>query len=143
MHINTPILNQQIPHQYQPLVYHGDEGIRAFAPGVAVGNLFEDVGFLGEGVVANLDVHREIRADVEGRVDGHEFDAALFLNLLTQGAVLQGGEDQLVVPPDELVCPALELAAATVQREHIHLQRRLCGLLGARFVHLLDDLEGI
>ena len=89
MHINTPILGQQIPHQDQPLVDHGDEGIRALAPGVAVGDFFEDVGLLGEGVVADLDVHREIRAHVEGRVDVDELQPALLLDLLAQRAVLQ------------------------------------------------------
>jgi hypothetical protein len=49
MHINTPILRQQIPHQHQPLVNHADERIRAFTPGVAIGDFFQDVGPFGEG----------------------------------------------------------------------------------------------
>jgi hypothetical protein len=89
MHINTPILRQQIPHQDQPLVDHGDKGIRALAPGVAVGDLFQDVGLLGEGVAADLDIHAEIRAHVEGRVDVDQLEAALLLDLLAQRAVLQ------------------------------------------------------
>ena len=57
MRINAPILRQQIPHQHQPFVDHGDEGVRALAPGVAVGDLFQDVGLLGEGVATNLNIH--------------------------------------------------------------------------------------
>ena len=66
-----------------------DEGIGPFAPGVAVGDFFEDVGLLGEGVVADLDVHGEIRAHVEGRVDVDQLEAALLFDLLAQRAVLQ------------------------------------------------------
>ena len=57
MHINAPILGQQIPHQHQPLVDHGDEGIRTLAPSVAVSDLFQDVGLLGKRVAPNFDVH--------------------------------------------------------------------------------------
>ena len=106
MHIDAPIFRQQIAHEDQPLVDHGDERIGALAPGVAVGDFFENVGLLGEGVVADLDVHAEVGAHVEGRVDVDELDAALLLDLLAQRAVLQAGEDELVVAPDELVGPA-------------------------------------
>ena len=67
---------------------------------------FENVGLLGEGVVADLDVHGEVGADVEGRVDVDELDAALRFDLLAQRTVLEAGEDELVVAPDELVGPA-------------------------------------
>ena len=89
MHIDAAILGQQIAHQHQPLIDHGDEGIRALAPGVAVGNLFQDVRLLGEGVVADLDVHREIRAHVKGRVDVDQLETTLLFDLLAQRAVLQ------------------------------------------------------
>ncbi len=73
MRINTPIFHQQIAHQYESLIDHGDEGIGALAPGVAVGDFFEDVRFLGEGVAANFDVHGEVSAHVEGRINVDEF----------------------------------------------------------------------
>ena len=108
MHIDTPILREQVAHEDEAFVDHGDEGVRALAPGVAVGDLFQDVGLLGEGVAADLDVHGEIGAHVKGRVDVDQLEAALLFDLLAQRAVLEDGEDQLVVAPDELVGPALE-----------------------------------
>jgi hypothetical protein len=117
MHINTPILRQQIPHQHQPLVDHGNKGVRPFAPGVAVGDLFEDVGLLGEGVAADLDVHGEVCAHIEGRVDVDQLQPALLFDLLAQRAVLEAGQDQLVVAPDQLVGPTLELTAPAIKIE--------------------------
>jgi len=140
MHINTPILGQQIMHQHEPFVDHGDEGIGTLAPGVTVGNLFQDVGLFGKGITANLDIHREIRAHVERRIDVDQFEAALFLDLFAQRAVLQRGKDELVVAPDQFVCPALELSAAKIEK--VSLQSTIFRLLRARLVHLLDDLKG-
>ena len=48
------------------------------------------------------DVHAEVGPDVEGRVDVDQLDPSLSLDLLAQRAVLEAGEDQLVVAPDEL-----------------------------------------
>ncbi|MBT9177523.1 MAG: hypothetical protein DDT20_01857 [Firmicutes bacterium] len=89
MHINAAILCQQISHQHQSLVNHGDKRIGALAPGVAVGDLFQDARPLGEGIVANLNVHGKIRAHVKGRVDVDQLQAALLLDLLAQRAVFQ------------------------------------------------------
>ena len=119
MHINTAIFGQQIPHQNQPFVDHCDEGIRALAPGIAVGDFFQDVRLLGEGIAADLDVHGKIRAHIEGRVDVDQLETALLFDLLAQRAVFQDGEDQLVVSPDQLVGPALELAAAVVKSNRL------------------------
>ena len=68
---------------------------------------------------------------------------SLGFDLLTEGAIFEGAEDQLVVAPDQFVRPALELAAAGVGAEQIRLQRlhRIQRLLGARLIHLLDRLE--
>jgi hypothetical protein len=44
---------------------------------------------LGEGVAADLDVHREIGAHVEGGIDVNQFQPALGLDLLPQWSVLQ------------------------------------------------------
>src|SRR5665647_2012608 len=57
MHVDAAILRQQIAHQHQPLVDHSYEGVSALAPRVAICNLFQDARLLGEGLVADLDVH--------------------------------------------------------------------------------------
>ncbi|MGH8863887.1 MAG: hypothetical protein ACREVZ_04495 [Burkholderiales bacterium] len=90
-----------------------------------------------EGLAADLDVHGEIGADVEGRVDVDELETTRVLDLPAQCAALQGRQDQLVVAPDELVGPALELAAAKV--EEIELRR--FWRFPARLVHVLQRLE--
>ena len=69
-----------------------------------------------EGLAADLDVHAEIGADIEGRVDVDQLEAAGVLDLLAQRAALQRREDQLVVAPDELVGPALQLTPARVEQ---------------------------
>src|SRR5438445_3810242 len=86
-------------------------------PGVAVGDLFEEVGLFVEGLAANLDVHAEVRADVEGRVNVDELEAAGVLDLAAERAALEGGEDELVVAPDEFVGPAFDLATAGIDAE--------------------------
>jgi hypothetical protein len=47
------------------------------APGVAVGDLLQDVRLLVEGLAADLDVHAEVGAHVEGRVDVDQLQPAL------------------------------------------------------------------
>ncbi|MCL0107176.1 hypothetical protein M1N63_01950 [Thermodesulfovibrionales bacterium] len=89
MHVDTPILGQQIPHENEPFINHGDEGVSSLAPGVAIGDFLKDIGLLGEGVTANFDIHEEIRAHVEGRIDIDQFQPALGLNILSQRPVLQ------------------------------------------------------
>ena len=89
VHINTPILGQQIPHQNQPLVDHADEAVGAAAPGVAVSDLFQQIGLLVESLAADLDIHREVRADIEGWVDVDQFEATRVLDLAAQGAGLE------------------------------------------------------
>jgi hypothetical protein len=64
-----------------------------------------------EGFAADLDVHGEVRADVEGGIDVDELEAAGVLDLAAERAGLEGGKDELVVAPDEFVGPALGLAA--------------------------------
>ena len=119
---------------------HGNERIRSFTPGISVGNLFQDVGLLGEGIITNLDIHAEISTHVKRRVDVNQLDAALTLNLFTHRAILKAGENELVIAPDELVGPALELAAAGIQIEHTHLQTGV--FFGTGLVHLLNHLKG-
>ena len=53
------------------------------------------------------DVHAEVGPDVEGGGDVDQLDAPLSLDLLAQRAVLEAGEDQLVVAPDELALDEL------------------------------------
>ena len=118
-----PVLGQQIPHQDQPFVNHGDKGVRALAPDVAVGDLFQDIGLLGEGVVADLDGHGEIRAYVKGWINVNQLETALFFYLLAQRAVLQGRQDQLVVAPDEFVGPPLKLTTPARQKANLAVTR--------------------
>jgi hypothetical protein len=65
-------------------IIHGDEGICSFTPGVTVGDFFQDVGFSGECVVTDLDVHAKIRTNVEWRINVNQLDSALRLDLLTK-----------------------------------------------------------
>ena len=62
----------------------------SLAPGVAVGDFFQDVWLLGEGVSADFDVHRKIRAYVKRRIDVNQLEAALLFNLLAQRTVFEG-----------------------------------------------------
>src|SRR6266576_3820693 len=107
MHIQCSLAVHQIAHENEAFVNHGDEGIRAAPPSVAIGDFFEEVRFFVEGLVANLDVHAEVRAHVEGRVNVDELEAAGVLDLAAERAAFEGGEDELVVAPDEFVGPAL------------------------------------
>lgn len=90
-----------------------------------------------KGFAADLDVHGEIGADVEGRIDVNEFEATGVLDLLAEGAGFEGGEDELVIAPDEFVAPALELAAAGVDGEFLGCLSFLAG-----FVDVFEGLEG-
>jgi hypothetical protein len=89
-----------------------------------------------EGLAADLDVHAEVRAHVEGRVNVDELEAAGVLDLAAERAALEGGEDELVVAPDEFVGPALDLPAAPVEPKFVVL-RLLPGL-----VNMFERLEG-
>ena len=129
----------QIAHEDEAFVNHGDEGIRAAPPGVAVGDLFEEVRLFVEGLAANLDVHAEVRAHVEGRVDVDELEAAGVLDLAAERAALEGGEDELVVAPDEFVGPALDLPPAAIELEAEFL---VVALFLPGLVNVLEGLEG-
>ena len=137
MNVDASILVHQIAHEDEAFVNHGDEGIRAAPPGVAVGDLFEEVGLFVEGLAANLDVHGEIRADVEGRVNVDELEAAGVLDLAAERAALEGGEDELVVAPDEFVGPAFDLPATGIEAEFLGGALFLPG-----FVNVFEGLEG-
>ena len=90
MHINTAILGQQIAHKHQPFIDHSDKGVRPLAPGIAVRDLFEDVGLLGKRVaVAYLNIHRKVGPDIERWVDIDQLEAAPFLDFLAQRPVLE------------------------------------------------------
>lgn len=87
----------QIAHQNQPFVDHGDERIRAPAPGVAVGDLFEEVGLFMKSFAADLNVHGKVGTDIEGRVNVDELESAGLFDLAAQRAALEGGENEFVV----------------------------------------------
>jgi len=92
-------------------------------------------------LVTDLDVHREVRPDIEGRIDVDHLDAALFFDLFPEGSVLQAGEDQLVVAPDQLIRPAFELPAPVIIPD-IERLLDLCVRFFPWLIHLFDDLEG-
>ena len=137
MDVDAAVAVHQIAHEDEAFVNHGDEGIRAAPPGVAVGDLFEEVRLFVEGLAANLDVHAEVRAHVEGRVNVDALEAAGVLDLAAERAALEGGEDELVVAPDEFVGPALDLPAAGVEAEFLVVALFLPG-----FVDVFEGLEG-
>ena len=136
MDVDAAIAVHQVTHEDEALVNHGDEGICAAPPGVAVGDLFEEVRLLVEGLAANLDVHAEVRAHVEGRVDVDKLQAAGVLDLAAERAALEGGEDELVVALDEFVGPALDLPPA-----HVETQFLLITLFLPRLVNVFEGLE--
>jgi len=94
-----------------------------------------------ERLVPNLNVHREVRPDIEGRIDVDQLDTALFLDLFPEGSVLQAGEDELVVASDQLVRPACKLPAPLII-SYIKRLLDLCVLFLSWLIHLFDDLEG-
>jgi len=106
-------------------------------PGVAVGDLFEEVRLLVEGLAADLDVHAEVRAHVEGRVDVDELQPAGVLDLAAERAALEGRKNQLVVAPDEFVGPALDLPPA-----HVEAELLLVALFLPRLVDVFESLKG-
>jgi hypothetical protein len=60
-----------------------------------------------------------MEADVEGRIDVDQLQAALFFDFIAERAVLEAGENELVVAPDELIGPPLGLAPAGVEEHHL------------------------
>lgn len=89
MNINGAILRQQIPHQDQTFVNHRDKRVGSTSPRVAIGDLLQKVRLLVERLAADLDVHREVGADVEGRIDVDQLQPARVFNLLAQCAALE------------------------------------------------------
>ena len=73
---------EQVVHQCQPLVNHGDEAVRTTPPCVAIRDLLEQVWLLVEGLASYLDVHREISPYVKRRVDVDQLQATCILDLL-------------------------------------------------------------
>jgi hypothetical protein len=88
-----------------------------------------------KGFAADLDVHGEVGADVERWVDVDEFETASILDLAAEGAGFKGGEDELIVAPNEFIGPALELATGGVH------QLILGGGLLAGFVDVFEGLK--
>ena len=141
VHKDAAILREQIPHQHQPLVDHRDETIRPSAPCIPVRDLLKNTRLFRERLVTDFDVHREVCPDIEGRIDVDHLDAALFFDLFPEGSVLQAGEDQLVVAPDQLIRPAFELPAPVIIPD-IERLLDLCVRFFPWLIHLFDDLEG-
>ncbi|MEI6787674.1 MAG: hypothetical protein WCL49_04260 [bacterium] len=90
-----------------------------------------------EGLAADLDIHAEVCADVEGRVNVDELEAARVLDLATECAALERGEDEFVIAPDEFVGPTLDLPSSGVEAKF-----GIIPLFPAGFVNVLKGLEG-
>jgi hypothetical protein len=90
-----------------------------------------------EGLAADLDVHAEVRAHVEGRVDVDELEAARVFDLATERATFERGKNELVVAPDEFVGPAFDLPPADVEAEFF-----LFALFLPRLIDVFKRLEG-
>jgi hypothetical protein len=134
MHINTPPFTQQVAHQRQAFVHHVQVGIDAFAPSVAIGDGFQD-GLLFEylvAVVADLDFHGEVCADIEGRVDVDEVDLAAKL-------LQQGRHHEFVVAPDEHVA---EVVAMVLLAERGFVEERAL-LVRFGFAGIEGHIDGL
>ena len=59
---------------------------------------------------------RKIRADIKRRIDVDELEPAGGFDLAAQRSVLERGEHELVVAPDQLVGPAARLTACRVSK---------------------------
>ena len=89
MHINAAILGEQVAHQYQPFMNHGNERVLPLAPGVAVCQLFQDIRFFREFLIPDFNIHRKIRTDIKRRININQPDATLFFDFLTKRPVFQ------------------------------------------------------
>ena len=103
MDVDASLTVHQVAHEDEAFVNHGNERIRAASPGVSVGDLFEEVRLLVERLAADLDVHAEVRAHVEGRVNVDELEAAGVLDLAAERAGLEGGRMSLLSPQMSLL----------------------------------------
>jgi hypothetical protein len=65
-----------------------------------------------EGLAADLDVHTEVRAHIEGRVDIDQLEASGLFDLAAERPGLERRKNQFVVAPDEFVGLALDLPPA-------------------------------
>jgi hypothetical protein len=89
-----------------------------------------------EGLAANLDVHAEVRAHVERRVNVDELQPAGVLDLPPERAGFERGENQFVVAPNQLVRPAFKLASAGVEGKFL-----VVVLFLSRFVNVFERLK--
>ena len=136
----TPLLRQQRVHEFQPFIHHGEVRRNALPPRIPVSDFLDDGLFFLRRFAADFDVEAEVGADGEGRVNIDELQPALGFDVQAQGAVGEAGEDELVVAPDELVGPALELPPPEVGLEE---GEGFAGFLGflSGFVNMLDGVE--
>ena len=138
VHINTPILRQQLAHQHQALVHHLEVGIKPAAPGVAVGFLLDDGRLFHElngratarpYIVPHAHAEGKVLAGGKGRVNVDQVD-------LAGKARQERGHHHLVVAPDEHVAPRI---VAGHQGEEIALDFLPVSL---GLVHRFDYLKG-
>ena len=142
LHINAPVLGQQIPHQHQALVNHGDERIRAFAPGVSEAISSRMLRFL-------VKISSPISMSI-GEVVAHIKGGSMYINLIppcfstSSRSGSRSFSDErisLLSPQMSLFVQPLSWRRARPGQRHSSATR-VCWLLGARLVHLLDHLKG-
>ena len=139
MHVDAPIWSEEISHQRESLVDHGDEAISSLSPGITVCEFLQYGRRLGELFIADLHLHREVSTHIERWIDIDELDPSRFLYLSPHRSVSQTREYELVISPDELVRPACELSSLIIDIEQTPLYSHI--LFDAWLVDMLDSLE--
>jgi hypothetical protein len=107
MHEDAAFSVQQVVNQPKAFVNHRDKRIRAATPSVPVGNLFKKVRLLMKGLAADLDIHAEVRAYVEGRVNVDELQPAGVLDLSAERPALSEERISLLSPQMSLLVQPL------------------------------------
>ncbi len=139
VNIDTPIWSEEISHQRESLIDHRDEAISSLAPGIAIGEFLEYGRRLGELLISDLHLHREVSTHIERWIDIDELDPSCLLYLSSHRSVSQTREYELVISPDELVRPARELSSLVIDIEQTSLYSHI--LFDAWLVDMLDRLE--
>ena len=136
VHIDATGLRKEIPHQPEPVHHHGDVGVDALPPSVAVCLLLDHRRLL---VVTDIGLsdqsrEREVRTRGEGWIDVDQVD-------LARKSFEQRAHHQEIVAPDQLVLPTV-LKGVTFVATIGFEETRSLGLAGlARCPTLPDGLD--
>ena len=94
-----PSSEEQVANKVQTLIDHGDEGIRPATPSIAVSKFLDDTWLFGKGLLAYVDVEREIRPDVKRWVDVDQLKTTCGINFPAERAVFQRRPGQACYHP--------------------------------------------